>query len=100
VSTCSPIGADALPTVTLPRLLQPASPDLAMEVEASTIGELLEGLFDRAPALRVHLTDETGELRDHVLCFVDGTATRLQDRAAAIGPAARVDFIQAVSGGS
>ena len=89
-----------MPTVTLPRLLQPVSPELAMELEAATVAELLEGLFDRAPALRVHLTDETGALRDHVLCFVDGVSTRLHDRSAPIDPSTRVDFIQAVSGGS
>lgn len=86
-------------TVTLPRLLEPASTDLRFEVEGETVGEVLEAMFRRAPGLRVHLVDESGTLRTHVLCFVDGVSSRLEDRAAPVETTARFDFLQAVSGG-
>ena len=89
-----------MPTVTLPRVLAPVTPELRLEIGGDTLAEALEDLFDRAPGLRVHLMDEAGALRAHVSCFVNGVADRLDDRTAPLGPSSRIDFIQAVSGGS
>lgn len=86
--------------VVLPRLLAPVVGDrLAFAVEAATSGEMLEAILEDEPGLRVHLLDEAGELRPHVLCFVDGVATRLEDRRAPIPEGCEVVFLQAVSGG-
>lgn len=86
--------------IRLPRLLEPIVGDRRrVTVEAATIGEALDGLLAELPALERHLFDESGRLRPHVLCFVDGSATRLDDPATPLGEGATVEFLQAVSGG-
>ncbi|HSM02098.1 MAG TPA: MoaD/ThiS family protein [Acidimicrobiia bacterium] len=70
-------------------------------VEASTVGEALEGLFRVLPQLRVHVFDETGSVRPNVSVFHDGRAARDAERLAApIEPGAVVTILQAVSGGA
>jgi molybdopterin synthase sulfur carrier subunit len=87
-------------TVTLPRLLEPAvGPTRRVELEAESVDEALRRLLERHPTLRVHLFDEQGNLRQHVLCFVDGTQTRLVDRSTPIAGVTQITFLQAVSGG-
>ena len=87
-------------TVLLPRILAPATGGrLRMEVEATTAGEAVDGLLAAWPGLAVHLFDERGELRPHVLCFIDGEATRLGDRRAPLTAGGEIRFVQAVSGG-
>lgn len=86
--------------VSLPRLLEPAvGATRKVELEAATIGEAINGLLDRHPTLRVHLFDEAGSLRQHVLCFFDGGQTRLVDHSQPITHASEITFLQAVSGG-
>ncbi len=88
-------------TVTLPRLLEPAvGPVRRIELEAGSVGEGLDLLLQRHPTLRVHLFDEKGSLREHVLCFVGGQQTRLEDRSTPITEPTEVTFLQAVSGGA
>ena len=88
-------------TITLPRLLEPAvGPTRRVELDAGTVAEAIDLLLERHPTLRVHLLDEQGNLRQHVLCFVGGIQTRLEDRSAAISEATDITFLQAVSGGA
>lgn len=88
-------------TFTLPRLLEPAvGPTRRVELEAGTVAEAIDLLLERHPNLRVHLLDEQGNLRQHVLCFVGGIQTRLEDRSATISEATDITFLQAVSGGA
>ena len=88
-------------TITLPRLLEPAvGPTRRVELEAESVGEALSRLLERHPTLRVHLFDEQGDLRPHVLCFVAGSQTRLIDRSAPIAEPTQITFLQAVSGGA
>ena len=88
-------------TVTLPRLLEPAvGATRRVEFEAGSVGEAIRVLLDRHPTLRVHIFDEQGNLRQHVLCFLDGTQTRLVDRDIPITEPAQITFLQAVSGGA
>jgi hypothetical protein len=47
----------------------------------------------------VHLFEENGQLRPHVLCFVNGSQTRLQDRSEPLEGRVDITFLQAVSGG-
>lgn len=83
--------------VRLSRVLAPIVGDrLRVEVEGSTLGEVVDALLAEIPAVGVHLFDGEGVLRQHVLCFVDGESTRLEDRAI---PAREVEFLHAVSGG-
>lgn len=89
-----------MPRVALPRLLDPATGGRRdLEVTADTVGELVGGLLEEIPQLEVHLFDHQGQLRPHVLCFIDGEPTRLEDRRASVGSSAEVRFLQAVSGG-
>ena len=87
-------------SVRLPRLLEPAVGSARrVEVEGNTWAEALDSLFRQHPTLRVHLFDEAGELRQHVLCFINGTQTRLEDRSTPLPEGAEITFLQAVSGG-
>jgi hypothetical protein len=76
--------------VRLPRVLtDTATVAPRHEASGSTLGEVLEDLFDSAPGLRQHLLDEDGRIRPHVLVFVDTP----------VGRDADVQVLQAVSGG-
>lgn len=87
-------------TVHLPRLLDPATAGRrSLEVEGSDVDEVIRGLIEQAPQLEVHLFDHSGELRPHVLCFVDGIATRLENRSMPVENGSEIRFVQAVSGG-
>jgi adenylyltransferase/sulfurtransferase len=88
-------------TVFLPRVLEPAVGSMRrLEVGGGTLEEAIGFLLDRLPTLRVHLFDEEGRLRPHVLCFVDGHQTRLEDPNRPISGRTEITFLQAVSGGS
>ena len=88
-----------MPSVSLPRILQPATQSLAFDVAGDTLRASVENLLEREPNLKVHLFDETGSLRPHVLCFVDGESTRLEDQDQPVSPDSTIAFVQAVSGG-
>jgi len=87
-------------TVELPSLLTrlletPAS----IPVEAETLDGALRRATERYPALSVHLFDETGAFRQHVLCFHNDTNTRwLPTREVPLADGDRVTILQAVSG--
>jgi sulfur-carrier protein len=49
-----------------------------VEVEATTVGEALDGLFDQHEDLRSRITEE-GELRRFVNVYVSGEDIRFQD---------------------
>lgn len=88
-------------TVALPSLLEPATGGVReMTARGETLRDVFADLLEREPRLRPHLFDEAGELRQHVLCFLNGTNTRWLDGLD--GPVADGDvvlFMQAVSGG-
>lgn len=83
--------------VRLSRVLTPIVGDrLVVDVEGETLGTIVDCLLDAFPQLRVHLFDQTGALRPHVLCVVDDEAVRMDNLDL---PAERVEFLHAVSGG-
>ncbi len=70
------------------------------ELEATTVREALDALFRTEPALRVHIFSEDGELRPHVLCFLNERNTRwLEDLTAPTSDGDVITIMQAVSGG-
>ena len=74
--------------------------DRRVDVEAKTCRAALEDAFLKHPALKVHVLDERGALRKHVLCFHNGENTRWTDtldRPLADGDT--ITILQAVSGG-
>ena len=88
-------------TVTLPSLLAGVVGGARrLAIEAETLAGALDELVRRYPALKVHLFDESGGFRPHVLCFHNEDSTRWLgslDRPLAAGDV--ITIMQAVSGG-
>lgn len=89
-------------TVRLPRLLAGLIDGVtAVTVEAATVEDALGELTRRHPPLAVHLFDESGDLRRHVLCFHNEENTRWRGSLEApLQPGDEITIIQAVSGGA
>jgi molybdopterin synthase sulfur carrier subunit len=71
-----------------------------VELSGDTLGAVLDDLAARLPQLERRLRDERGELRPHVLMFVNGVSVRtgaVMDTPVAEG--AEVFVAPAVSGG-
>lgn len=85
--------------VTLPRLLGDVIGGVRqVSVMADDVGGALRAACDRHPELTVHLFDETGAVRPHVTCLLNGVVVRdALDRP--VGPDDDVVVLQAVSGG-
>ena len=63
--------------VVIPAQLRPLAGGRGeVEAEGATLRAVLDDLASRLPALERRLRDERGELRQHVLVFVDGTGVR------------------------
>lgn len=88
-------------TVQLPSLLSPiVNGSRTVPVEAATVKDSLQALVERHPALAVHLFDETGNLRQHVLCFHNDINTRwVESLETPVEDGDTITIIQAVSGG-
>ena len=86
----------------LPATLRRYAGDRAeVEIRSGTLGTALDDLSKRLPQLERRLRDEQGQLRPHVLMFVDGVSVRggsIMDTPLADG--AEVFVAPAVSGGS
>ena len=67
---------------------------------AVTLADVLEQLSSRLPGLRMHLYDESGAFRQHVLCFLNETSVRwMASLDVAVHDGDQVTLVQAVSGG-
>ncbi len=72
-----------------------------VEVTADELGALVAEVSERFPDLRVHLLDETGQLRPYVRFFVNGQDARaLQGLATPLQPDDKVTLVPAVAGGA
>jgi len=70
------------------------------QVEAATLGEALERVFERNPRARGYILDDQGGLRQHVAVFIDGARARDRRQLGdALAPAAEVHVLQALTGG-
>ena len=87
--------------VTIPALLSDCvGGRTSFTLEAATLAEALERMRQTYPLLRIHLYEETGKLRQHVVVFYNGENTRwLESLDLEINPGDRIDVLQAVSGG-
>lgn len=66
----------------------------------NTVRETLDAVFTEHPTLRGYVLDERGELRHHVVAFVDGAPVRdKRTLAEPVSPDAEVYVFQALSGG-
>jgi len=88
-------------TVSLPSLLDPVMGGVReVEAQGDTLSQVLDDLLEREPRLRPHLYQESGELRQHVLCFFNGTNSRwLDGQDPSVRDGDTVLFMQAVTGG-
>jgi molybdopterin converting factor small subunit len=88
-------------TVRVPRMLSGFTDGaLELDIDADTLAGALRALTTRHPALGVHLFDEGGTLRGHVLCFHNEDNTRWLsslDRPVKSGDV--ITIMQAVTGG-
>jgi len=70
-----------------------------LAVQGDTLRQALEDGFRRHPQLRVHLFDESGRLRRHVLCFLNQTNSRwFENLDQELAEGDRITILQAVSG--
>ncbi len=70
------------------------------EAPGATVREVLDAVFATNPRARGYVLDEQGELREHMVVFVDGEQAR--DRRGLsdpVGPSSEVYVMQALSGG-
>ena len=88
-------------TVKLPGMLcQLLTLPRAIPLEAESLSGALACLVATHPALAVHLFDESGQLRRHVICFHNGVHTRRGDALdASVAAGDEVVFLQSVAGG-
>jgi sulfur-carrier protein len=88
-------------TIELPSLLTAViSGPQPIIVEADTFAQALACACAQAPPLRGHLYDESGQLRPHVLCFLNETNSRwLDDLDRPLTNGDCITILQAVSGG-
>lgn len=88
-------------TVELPSLLaQLMNGASTLELEADTLAGALRALVAQHAILGVHLFDEAGALRRHVLCFHNDTNTRWLDSTdVPVRDGDTITIMQAVSGG-
>jgi molybdopterin synthase sulfur carrier subunit len=71
-----------------------------VEICGGTLGAALDDLAGRLPQLERKLRDERGELRPHVLMFVDGVSVRgAGGMETAMSDGAEIFVAPAVSGG-
>jgi MoaD family protein len=71
-----------------------------LQLDGSTVGEVLAALFDRHGELRDRLSDDTGGLRRFVNVYVDGEDIRFTDGLATpVADGQEVQVLPAVAGG-
>lgn len=71
-----------------------------VEVEGKTVQGCLDHLLQTWPLLKVHLFDEEGRLRPHVLIFYNEENIRwLKDLNIPVAAGDRITLLQSVSGG-
>ncbi len=71
-----------------------------MEVDGTSVRMVLEKIFAQVPNLQGYILDDQGQLRQHVLIFVDGEM--VLDRKGLsdlVKPSSEIYVMQALSGG-
>lgn len=88
--------------MTVPGLLRDAAGgECSFTLEAATVAAAIERLRSDYPLLKVHIFDEQGQIRPHVLIFYnDESVGRMTDLEVPLRPGDCLHVVQAVSGGS
>ena len=91
--------SDGRVTIRLPIMLaELAGGERRIQVEGDTLKSALDDLLRQRPDLELHLLDESGALRRHVLCFCNDTYTRTE-LDMPIRPGDTITILHSVSGG-
>lgn len=87
--------------VIIPTLLRRLTDNAdAVEVEATTVRDILDRLDERYPGFRARVCEETGELRRFINIYVDGEDVRfLNNLATQVPERAEVSIVPAIAGG-
>ena len=88
-------------TVRLPRVLcELTSCERSIEVTGATLREALGDLIRQRPALAVHLFDDAGTVRRHVLCFCNEVvAAGRAELDQHLEPGDTITIVNSVAGG-
>lgn len=88
-------------TVKIPTQLRAASEGASeTQLEGATVGEVLDGLFERFGELRARISDEDGSLRRFVNVYVSGEDIRfLEGLQTPVADGAELTILPAVAGG-
>jgi molybdopterin synthase sulfur carrier subunit len=71
-----------------------------LEVEGTTLREVLDGYFRENEQARGYVLDDQGSIRQHMVIFINGDQARDRDKLSDLVPAdAVIDVLQALSGG-
>jgi sulfur carrier protein ThiS len=89
-----------MPTVEFTPNLSRQTKAEACVVDGATVADALRAVFEKTPTLRGYVLDEQGEVRTHVVIFVDGTAIKDRRRMTdALQQDSEIFVMQALSGG-
>ncbi len=98
-----PVPTTPIPSipVTIPGPLRAlAGGEAEVEVRADTVGEALDAVLERHPALRRHLRTEAGALREHINVFVNEADIRtLAGESTAVSASDAVTIVPSIAGG-
>ena len=88
-------------TVRLPAVLsQLVGGERRVSVQGGTLREALDDLVRQRPALGLHLFDETGTMRRHILCFCNQAYTRgIHGLDVPVRPGDEITILNSMSGG-
>ena len=86
--------------VQLPALLADSVGMRSFMLSATTVREALAAIRREQPRVAVHVFDDAGAIRRHVLIFYNDTSTRhLETLETPLSPGDKITIIQAISGG-
>jgi molybdopterin synthase sulfur carrier subunit len=88
-------------TVFVPTPLRPLFGNIStVEVDAETVGGLIDVLEERYPGFRSRVCEESGELRRFINIYVEGEDIRFLDSLSTRVPAgAEISIVPAIAGG-
>lgn len=99
----TPVESRGIPIeVRIPGLLRDCTEGRGrVEISAATVSGAIEALLAAHPRLRIHIFDEQGELRRHILLFLNQTNVKeLPGLDHPLNAGDRLSVVQAVSGGA
>jgi molybdopterin synthase sulfur carrier subunit len=88
-------------TVLVPTPLRPLFGNVnSVEVDASSVKELIDRVEERYPGFRSRVCEDSGELRRFINIFVEGEDIRFLDSlSTAVPDGAEVSIVPAIAGG-